>query len=171
MEKIGCRYIKIGDPEIPDNKYGIYPDGSVINLETKTIISSFMRENEPYINLFGQYKRTARPVAFLLAKAYLPQTEEDIRMNRNKADVIDIHKLPKINNIRWVSSLEKTIIKRMKKNPPTCNKDYVEHFCELFKHGYSVSEACKFLGFKNKLYAYNIRNRRIYSYISSKYKW
>ena len=170
-ETIPCKHININIPFIPKNKYGIYTDGSVINLYTKCILSSFKREEELYVNLFGFYGRTARPIALLLAKTYLPQTEEDIKFKRDKADVIDFDRPPKIDNVRWVSSFEKTLIKQMKKNRPTCSRDYVEYFCKLFKHGYTVSEACEFLRFKNKLYAHNIRNRRIYSDISAKYKW
>lgn len=171
MEVIQCKHLNIDIPFIPKNKYGIYPDGTVINLYTKTMVSPFKREEELYVNLFGDYKRTARPVSILLAKTYLHQTDEDRKFKRNKADVIDLDRRPKLNNVRWVSSFEKSLIKQMKKNRPTCNMDYVDYFCKLFHHGYTVDEACRFLNFNNILYASNIRNRRIYSDMSSKYTW
>lgn len=164
--------IPISYPGIDSGKYGIYRDGTVVNFYTKNVLKAYSRKGEKVVDLHGYTKITQAPIAKLLAMVYIKKSKEDIERERNCVVLKDKNVKVCIKNIKWANKLERKIILELQsKEGELTNTDYIIPICKLLAKGYDVDEISRVLDFSNKLYIYNIKNRRIHKDISKKYKW
>lgn len=168
MEKDYCTPINMAG--LDGDRYGIYRDGTVINFETHREISYIDKDGVRMVDLHGYKKRISCSIAKLLALIYLKKTDDDIAKKRDRVILIDNSKKLSADNIRWANKLEQKLINELEETEKT-NLDFVIPICKLLERGYTVDEICDVLHFSNKLYAHNIKNRRIHKDLSKKYKW
>lgn len=164
----------IGIEGIDGERYGLYPDGTVVNLEIPMVLSPYIKRGGRVVDLHGFKKVVSMPIMKLVAMTYVEKTFDDCIRLRNRVILIDDTKKIHANNIMWVNALEQKLIKELKEIENRENKDYVVPICKMLERGYDADEICHVLGvfgFTNKLYIANIKNRRIYKDISKKYKW
>lgn len=159
---------------IDGERYGIYPDGTVVNLEIPLVLSPYMKRGGKVVDLHGFKKVVTVPIMKLIAMMYVEKTQDDCIRLRDRVILIDDNKKVHANNLMWVNVLEQKIIKELKAIENKENKDYVVPICKMLERGYDADDICYVLGifgFSNRLYIANIKNRRIYKDISKKYKW
>lgn len=163
--------IPISYEGIYSETYGMYKDGTVVNLATKYTLTSYKKKGERVVDLHGHNKVTTIPIMKLLAHVYVKKTEEDIKRKRTHVTLIDPNEKVTAKNVMWVSKTELLIINELRSKEKLSNSDYVVPICKLLEKGYDAEEICRVLRFDNKLYIYNIKKRRIHKEISKKYKW
>lgn len=159
---------------IDGDRYGLYPDGTIVNLEIPMVLSPYMKRGGRVVDLHGFKKVVTMPVIKLVARIYVERTFDDNIRLRDRVILIDDEKKIHADNIMWVNSLEQKLINELKAIDNKENKDYVVPICKMLARGYDADEICHVLsvfGFTNRLYIANIKNRRIYKDISKKYKW
>lgn len=156
---------------VDGDRYGIYKDGTVVNLEIPMTMKSYMKRGVRVIDLTGFKGRLEIPVIKLLAMVYVPKSALDQKRERDYAILIDPNGKLNADNIRWVNTLEKKLITEVRSYSEKDNIHYVIPICKLLEREYEVDEICDLLDFHNRLFIYNIRNRRIYKEMSKKYKF
>lgn len=156
---------------IETGKYGIYKDGTVVNFDTKYALTAYMKNGGKVVDLYGYKKVTQAPITKLLAMVYVKKTEKDIERKRTHVTLIDPTKKATGDNVKWVNKLELDILNKLREKEELSNVDYVVPICRLLSKGYDVDEIREVLGFDNKLYIHNIKNRRIHKEITKDYKW
>lgn len=165
------RYTPISMDGIDGDRYGIYRDGTVVNLEIPMTMHSYYKRGVKVIELSGFKRKIEIPIIKLLAMVYVPKSALDEKRNRDCAILIDPNKKINADNIKWVNKFEKKLINEIRSNEKIYNSDYAVPICKLLERGYDVDEICSVLQFKNRLYVSNIKNRRIHKDISKKYKF
>lgn len=165
------RWSPISMEDIDGDRYGIYRDGTVVNLEIPMTMHSYCKRGKMVIELTGFKRKIEIPIIKLLAIVYVPKSALDEKRERNYAILIDPDGKLNADNIKWVNKIEKKLISEIREKDKVYNSDYVVPICKLLERGYDVDEICTVLQFKNRLYVSNIKNRRIYKDISKKYKF
>lgn len=158
------------------DRYGIYPDGTVVNLEIPLVLTPYKKRGVMVVDLHGFKKTVTMPIMKLVALFYLPKSEDDCIRLRSEVIKKDENGPMHVSNLKWVSKYEKRVIKELRDIPEITGKeittkDYVIPICRLLARGYDPDEVCYTLDFSNRLFVCNIMNRRIYKDISKKYKW
>lgn len=156
---------------IDGDRYGIYKDGTVVNLEIPMTMHPYFKRGKMVIELSGFKRKIEIPIIKLLAMVYVPKSALDEKRERNYAILIDPNGKVNADNIKWVNKIEKKLINEIREKDKVYNGDYVIPICKLLERGYDVDEICNVFQFKNRLYVFNIKNRRIYKGISKKYKF
>ena len=156
---------------IDGERYGLYKDGTVVNLEIPMTMASYYKRGVRVIELSGFKHKIEIPIIKLLAMVYVPKSALDEKRNRKYAILIDQNGKLHADNIRWVNNIEKKLINELRAIDKVENIDYVVPVCKLLERGYEVDEICDLLQFTNRLYVYNIKNRRIHKDLSKKYKF
>lgn len=156
---------------IDGDRYGVYPDGTVVNLEIPLVLSPYMKRGGKVVDLHGFNKTVTIPIIKLIAMFFVPRTEEDLLRQRDRVMLKDPNSKIHANNIIWVNRIEQKLLKELNEIENKVNSDYVVPICKLLERDYDIDEICRVLKFTNRLYVANIKNRRIYKDISKKYKW
>lgn len=164
-------YIPISMEGLPGDRYGIYRDGTVVNLEIPMTLGYFYKRGVKMVELRGFKKKIQIPLIKLLAKIYVPKTEDDTKRKREYAILIDPTKGINADNVKWVNVLEKKLIEELREIENPVSRDYVIPICKLLQKGYSPKEVSEVLGFDNMLFIHNIKNRRIFKDFSKKYNF
>lgn len=165
------RWMPIKLENLEGNSYGIYRDGTVVNLDIPMVMHPYIRRGEMVVSLTGYNHKITMCVAKLLATVFIPKTENDIEKKRDNVILKDPNKRLHSTNIRWVSTYEKKLINELREKENKCKFDYVIPICKLLEKGYNPKEICEVLEFGDLLYIWNIKKRRIYKKISKKYKF
>lgn len=164
-------YIPISMEGLPGDRYGIYRDGTVVNLEIPMTLGYFYKRGVKMVELSGFKKKFQMPIIKLLAKVYVQKTEDDIKRKREEAILIDPKKSITADNVRWVNVLERKLIYELWEIENPVPRNYVIPICKLLQKGYTPKEISNILRFDNMLFIYNIKNRRIFKDFSKKYNF
>lgn len=104
------RYTPISMDGIDGDRYGIYRDGTVVNLEIPMTMHSYYKRGVKVIELSGFKRKIEIPIIKLLAMVYVPKSALDEKRNRDSAILIDPNKKINTDNIKWVNKFEKKLI-------------------------------------------------------------
>ena len=86
------RYTPISMDGIDGDRYGIYRDGTVVNLEIPMTMHSYYKRAVKVIELSGFKRKIEIPIIKLLAMVYVPKSALDEKRNRDSAILIDPNK-------------------------------------------------------------------------------
>ena len=165
------RWMPIKLENLEGNSYGIYRDGTVVNLDIPMVMHPYMRRGEMVVSLTGYNHKITMCVAKLIAIVFIPKTKDDIEKKRDNVILKNPDKKLHSTNIKWVSTYEKKLINELREKENKSKLDYVIPVCKLLEKGYNPKEICEVLEFEDLLYIWNMKNRRIQKKISKKYKF
>lgn len=171
------RFYIIDFCDIKDESYVISSFGRIFSLISNkelTPSTNGKRNNYRVIELTTNNKKKRKfPLHRLVARAFIPKTPSDKKMNR-----VYIHHKNWDNeynyywNLEWRSPMEINMISRIQKNKDITEEEIVRLVCKLLEKSYTIVDIFEIMGGKiSKDKISKIKNRLIYQTISYKYKF
>lgn len=171
------RFYRIDFLEIKEDSYVISSFGRIFslinNIELKPFIDPKKNNYRTVILSTNTGKRKKFPLHVLVARAFIPKTLSDKKMNR-----VYIHHKNWDNdynyfwNLEWRSPMEISVIGQVQKNKDVEEDDIIKAVCRLLERGETIVDIFDMLKGKiSRDKISKIKNKLIYQHISCKYKF